>query len=219
LWQISRGLLAVGATALAAGMLFAGVRLVHAYTLRGKIQADQAQFRVLSAEYARVTAKFPATPTSTANLKTTIKLYDRLQQETATPAYLYEQISKALAGFPRVEIEDIDWRVGKPPAQAPVKGAAARPVAAAAAAPNADYALAVVSARVVGARRTDLRSITDMAEQFIATLKKNPKLTVMGAHMPFAITAEDTLSGDIGSSRAIAEDASFKVTVGRRLGR
>jgi hypothetical protein len=41
----------------------------------------------------------------------------------------------------------------------------------------------------------------------------------MGAHMPFAITAEDTLSGDIGSSRAIAEDASFKVTVGRRLGR
>jgi len=223
LWQIGRGLLGLGAAVLAAGMLFAGVRLVHAYTLRGKIQADQAQYRVLSAEYARVTAKFPATPTSTENLKTTIKLYHMLQQETATPAYLYEQISKALAGFPRVEIEDIDWRVGKPSAEALPKGAAPKATPAAASAPgavpNADYALAVVSARIVGARRADLRSITDMAEQFVAALKKNPQLLVTGVHMPFAITAEDTLSGDIGSSRAIAEDASFKVTVGRRLGR
>jgi len=220
LWQIGRGLLGLGAAVLAAGMLFSSVRLLHAYTLRGKIRADQTQYRVLSAEYARVTAKFPATPTSTENLKTTIKLYRMLQDETATPAYMYEQISKALAGFPRVEIEDIDWRIGKPPAETLHKGAVPRAAAAAlGAAPNADYALAVVSARVVGARRADLRSITDMAEQFIAALKKNPKLTVMGVHMPFAITAEDTLSGDIGSSRAIAEDASFKVTVGRRLGR
>ena len=58
-----------------------------------------------------------------------------------------------------------------------------------------------------------------MAGQFIATLKKNPQLEITGVHMPFAITAQDTLAGDIGSERAIAEDASFSFTVGRKLGR
>jgi hypothetical protein len=219
LWQIGRGVLGVGAAVLAAGMLFAGVQLLHAYTLRGKIRADQAQFRTLGAEYARVTAKFPATPTSTENLKTTIKLYRMLQGETATPATLYQEISKALAGFPQVEIEDIDWRVGKPPAATLPKGAAPKAASTAVAAPDADYALAAVSARIVGARRADLRSITDIAEQFTAALKKNPQLLVTGVRMPFAITADATLSGDIGSSRAVAQDASFKVTVGKRLGR
>ena len=222
-WQIGRGLVTAGAAVLAAGLLFAGVRLLNAYTLRGQIQVNQSQFQALSAEYARVTAKFPATPTSTENLKSTIKLYRMLQAETATPAYLFEEISKALAGFPQVEIEHINWRVGKPPAEAGVRGAAPKAAPAAAGAPgvapDTDYALAVVSARVVGARRDDLRSITDMATQFIAALKKNPQLVVLGIHMPFAVTAQDTLSGDIGSKRAIAKDASFIVTVGRRLGR
>lgn len=76
-----------------------------------------------------------------------------------------------------------------------------------------------MSARVVGARRTDLRSITDMASQFIAALKKNRQLEITDVHMPFAITADDTLAGNVGSERAIAQDASFSVTVGRKLGR
>ena len=108
LWQISRGLYAAGAAVLAAGLLFAGVRLLRVYTLRGQIQLDQAQFQKLSAEYARVTATFPHTPTSTENLKATIKQYRLLQAQTATPAYLFGEISKALAGFPQVEIERIN---------------------------------------------------------------------------------------------------------------
>ncbi|MHB8666945.1 MAG: hypothetical protein ACYC7B_05430 [Burkholderiales bacterium] len=224
-WQISRGLVAAGAAALAAGALFAGAQLLHAYTLRGQIGSDQSRFQTLSAEYARVRATFPKTPTATDNLKTTIKQFHLLQTETATPAYLFDEISKALAGFPQVEIERIDWRVGKAPAASGPNGAPAAPAAAEApaadgAAPPADpgWQLATVSARVVGARRTDLRSITDMASQFIAALKKNPKLVISGVHMPFAITSEDTLAGNIGSERAIAEDATFSVTVGRKLG-
>jgi len=221
-WQINRGLVAAGAAVLAAGLLYAGVRLLEVYSLRGQIQSDQARFQTLSAEYARVTATFPPTPTSTENLKTTIKQYRLLQAQTAAPAYLYAEISKALAGFPQVEIARIQWSVGKLPAETGPKGAAAAPVTAAAgASPAADpgYQLATVSARVVGARRVDLRAITDMAGQFIATLKQNPQLEIVGVNMPFAITSKDTLAGDIGSERAIAEDASFSFTVGRRLGR
>lgn len=95
----------------------------------------------------------------------------------------------------------------------------ATPQAAQPAAAGPGYALARISAQVVGAHRVDLRSISDGASQFIATLKKNPQLEITEVHMPFAITAEDTLAGNIGSQRAIAEDAGFGVTVGRRLGR
>jgi hypothetical protein len=63
-----------------------------------------------------------------------------------------------------------------------------------------------------------MRAITDMANQFIAALKKVPHLEIIDADMPFDITAEDTLKGDIGSERAIAEDARFAVTIGRKLG-
>ena len=225
LWQISSAFYAAGMAVLATGLLFAGVRLLEVYGLRGQIQSDQARYQAASAEYARVTATFPHTPTSTENLKTTIKQYRLLQVQTATPAGLFAEISKALAGFPQVEIERIQWRVDKPPAEPGAKGGAAKPAAAAApaaggkpaAAVEPVYALAVISARVVGARRADLRAITETASQFIAALKANPQLEIAGVRMPFATTAQDTLTGDIGSERAIAEDAAFGVTVGRKL--
>ena len=222
LWQIGRGLYAAGAVVLAAGLLFAGERLLEVYTLRIQIESDQNRFQALSAEYARLTATFPPTPTSTENLKTTIKQYRMLEAQTASPADLFAEISKALAGFPQVEIERIQWRIGKTATETGPKGAAPTAAAPAAGAPagaaGPGYALATVSARVVGARRADLRAITDMAGQFIAALKKNPQLGITGVKMPFTLTAEDTLAGDIGSERAIAEDAAFSFTVGRKLG-
>jgi hypothetical protein len=227
LWQIGKGLYGAGMAVLVSGLLFALVQLFDVYNLRQHIRSDQTQLDAISAEYARVTATFPPTPTSTENLKTTIKQYRTLEKQTASPAYLFAEISKALAGFAQVEIERIEWRVGKPPQESGATGAASKSAApspaaagAPAAAPAADlgYQLATVSARVVGARRADLRSITDMINQFIAALKKIPQLEILGVHMPFDVTSEDALKGDIGSERAIAEDARFAVTIGRKLG-
>jgi len=225
LWQIGKGLYGAGLVALGSGLLYAGAQLFDVYTLRQHLQSDKIQVDAINAEYARVTATFPPTPTSTENLKTTIKQYRTLQAQTASPAYLFGEISKALAGFAQVEIERIEWRVGKRPQVSGAKGAASRRAAPAAAgapaaAPAADlgYELATVSARVVGARRADMRSITDTASQFIAALKTVPRLEIINADMPFDVTAEDALKGDIGSERAIAEDARFAVTIGRKLG-
>ena len=229
LWQMGKGLYGAGMAVLVSGLLFALVQLFDVYNLREHILSDKTQFDSISAEYARLTATFPPTPTSTENLKTTIREYRTLQAQTASPAYLFAEISKALAGFAQVEIERIDWSVGKPPQESGAKGAASKAAAPApapaaagapAAAPAADlgYELATVSARVVGARRADVRSITGMASQFMAALRKVPHLEIMSVHMPFDVTAEDTLRGDIGSERAAAEDAHFSFTIGRKLG-
>ena len=225
LWQIGKGLYAAGIAVLGSGLLYAGVQLFDAYDLRQQIQSDKTRFDAISAEYARVTATFPKTPTSTENLKTTIKQYQMLQAQTASPAYLLLAISKVLAAYPQVEIERIEWRVGKPGQEGvSSKGTvstATAPVQSAAGVPALDlgYELATVSARVVGARRAELRAITNMASQFIDAFKKGPRLEISNVDMPFSVTTEDTLKGDIGSERAIAEDARFSVTIGKRLGR
>jgi hypothetical protein len=227
LWQISNGLYTAGIAVLVSGMLFALAQLFDVYNLSQQIQSDKTRFDAISAEYARLTTTFPPTPTSTENLKTTIGQYQTLQKQTAPPEYLFGEISKTLAGYPQVELERIEWRIGKPAQESGAKGGAPRASAPApdaagapAAAPAADpgYQLATVSARVVGARRTDVRSITDMASEFIATMRKVPKLEIMNVHMPFDITTKDTLAGNIGSERAIAEDARFSFTIGRKLG-
>jgi hypothetical protein len=225
LWQIGRGLYSAGVAVLGSGLLYAGVQLFDVYDLRQQIQSDKTRFDAISAEYARVTATFPPTPTSTENLKTTIKQYQMLQAQTASPAYLLLEISKVLAAYPQVEIERIEWRVGKPGKEGvSSKGTASKataPAPSAAGVPAVDlgYELATVSARVVGARRAEVRAITDMASQFIDAFKKVPHLEISSVDMPFSVTAEDTLKGDIGSERAIAEDARFSVTIGRRLGK
>lgn len=225
LWQLSNGLYAAGMAVLVSGLLYAGVQLFDVYNLRQQTQTDQTRFDALSAEYARVTATFPPTPTSTENLKTTIKQYQMLQAQTASPAYLLLETSKVLAAYPQVEIERIEWHVGKQGQEAVSgKGAApkaAAPAPSAAGVPALDlgYELATISARVVGARRAEVRAITGMASQFIDAFRKVPRLEISGVRMPFDVTAEDTLKGDIGSERAIAEDARFAITIGRRLGR
>ena len=148
-----------------------------------------------------------------------------LEAQTATPAYLLLETSKVLAAFPQVEIDRIEWHVGKQGREAAAgKDAAPKAVApapSAAGVPAADlgYELATVYARVVGVRRADVRSITEMAGRFIDTFKKVPRLEISGVNMPFDVDSDDTLKGDIGSERAIAEDARFNVTVGRKLGR
>lgn len=227
LWQLSNGLYAAGMVMLAFALLYAGARYHTAYGLREQIEADQFRFDALTAEYARVTATFPKTPTSTENLKATIRQFQILQAQTAHPTYLLLEISKVLAANPQVEIDRIDWHVGKMTEEKTGGGKAAAPKAVAAtpsapgmpAAVDMGYETATISARVVGARRADVRAITNITAQFVDAFNKSPHLEISGVDMPFAVMAEDTFKGDIGSERAIAEDARFAVTIGRKLGK
>ena len=228
LWQVGRGLYAAGLVILGLNLAFAGIKLIEAYGLRTKIQSDQTQFQAVSADYARITATFPALPTSTENLKSTMTQFKTLETQKVSPANLYGEISKTLAEFPQVELTRIDWSVGKPPRDSGAKTAApksATPGPAPAGAPaggpatDSDYEIAAISAQVVGARRADLRAITDTTNQFIGALRKRPGLEITNIHMPFDLDLENQLSGDIGSERGVAEDANFAVTIARKLGK
>jgi hypothetical protein len=216
-------MIAAGSAVFALCALLAGMKLLDIYNLRQLAGADQAQFESVSAEYRRITATFPVAPTSTENLKTTMKRYQDLQLHSASPDYLLIEVSKALAEFPQLELDRIDWKIGKPAVEpgskyAPPKPPVVAPVARTATGVETDYQLAEISARVVSQRRPDLRAVTTVVDQFVDKLKKSQRLEVISVRLPFSLTSETSLRGDIGAERAVQETSTFFVTVGRRLG-
>jgi hypothetical protein len=73
----------------------------------------------------------------------------------------------------------------------------------------------VIAGRISTGQSTDLRSITQIVDNFVQELRNQPGLEVVSRRLPFDITAEKSLSGDIGAQRA-AEVPRFTVVVNKR---
>jgi hypothetical protein len=124
--------------------------------------------------------------------------------------------------FPQMEIESVQWRVGKSSGREEPAGAsaAAKPAAAAPGAP-ADTSADVqqfleVSGRVNATRRSDYRAITGQVQQFAEALRGDPAWRIVRTQLPFDVTSDSTLSGDIGSGES-SEAPRFTITIARPL--
>jgi hypothetical protein len=120
-----------------------------------------------------------------------------------------------------VEIESVQWRVGK--LDDGTKRAAAPGAAAAAAAPGTAAPAVVdqmqileVAGRVNAIKRSDYRAITGEVQRFAEALRSDPAWRILRTQLPFDVTSEGTLSGDIGSAEG-SEAPRFTVTVGRAV--
>ena len=116
--------------------------------------------------------------------------------------------------YPQIDIESVVWRVSKPSADT----AAAKAGAAPGIAPGAAEVLQMldVSGRVNAIRRSDYRAITGQVQQFAEALRTDPAWRILRTQLPFDVTSEGTLSGDIGAAEG-TEAPRFSVTVGRPL--
>jgi len=88
------------------------------------------------------------------------------------------------------QVERPSGNVAKPAAGSP---AAARPR------PAAQTELLEISGRVPEMARSDYRAITSEVQRFADALGANPIYQVQRTQLPFDVTSEGTLSGDIGS--------------------
>jgi hypothetical protein len=119
--------------------------------------------------------------------------------------------------FPQMEIESVQWRIGK-------SGIREDPAAAKSAAPQGAPAEAAadalqileVSGRVNATRRSDYRAITGQVQQFAGALRSDPAWRILRTQLPFDVTSDSTLSGDIGSGES-SEAPKFTITIGRAL--
>lgn len=206
-WQLARGTMGAGALAFTACALFAGSQWVESLQMRGEAAAQETQAQDAAGQYERITRAFPVTQTSADNLKATVVEFRRIAGHSALPERTFVHVSHVLDEFPEVELDAIRWRVGSP--GQPRAGAQAQ------AQDGNDSVLVELSGRVNTAQRSDYRGITAQVERLGAALVASGYQLVR-TQLPFDVTSEGTLSGDIGTTEP-TEAPRFTIVLARRL--
>jgi len=220
LWRARVGLVGAGAAAFALCLAFSAVTLFNIHEIDRRADLNQQLEAVAAAQYARTQASFPKTPTSAENMKIIVKNFRSIERQNVTPDTMLAGISRALADIPQLELEKIDWEIGTlKTAAGGREGAKATPAPASApgAGAEAQYQVVELSGRLLLTQASDYRNITQIVSQFVAALRAQPGMEVVSTRLPFDITAEKSVSGDVGVQRS-AEVPRFSVIVSRRLG-
>jgi hypothetical protein len=221
LWRLQRAIAFTGVAGFAACLLFAGTRVYDLFSDKNQISALRQEAQAAVQQYERKTATFPVTQTTTDNLKATVVEFTRIAGQSASPEPALAYLSQVVEKFPQMEIESVQWRVGKPEGRdtgAEAPGTAAKPVAPAAGAGSAPGMMQMieVSGHVNATRRSDYRAITGQVQQFAEGLRGDPSWRILRTVLPFDVTPEGTLSGDMGLTEG-NEAPKFSITVGKAL--
>ncbi len=217
LWQLRRGIVAAGALGFFGCALFAGAKWFDIWSVRGQAEQQRREAQTAEQEYKRVTATFPATQTSTENLKITVNEFRAIGMRTAEPGPAFIYVSQALEQFPLIELERLLWRVDVPKSV----GIGALGAPAASTAPPAPVAVTQVmeiSGFVTNTQRSDYRAITALVQRFADALQVDPAYQVVRTQLPFDTTSKGTLSGDIGTTDN-GGTPRFVITLSRRVGK
>jgi HAMP domain-containing protein len=211
-WQLQRAVVAAGALGFAACALYAGARWYDAQDLRARAADQVAEGRSAAERYQRITAAFPVTDTTTENLRTAVLEFRRIADASAQPESAFIHVSRVLEQFPQVELDAINWRAGKPgelPAEN--RGGGAKPAA------RGEQGLQFeVTGRVNATQRNDYRAITAQVQSFAHALASG-RYQLVRTQLPFDVTSEGTLTGDIGGRGDSGEAPRFTITLGHPL--
>jgi hypothetical protein len=215
-WKLQRGIVAAGALGFAACALAAGARWLEASSVRDRAEQQKEQARTAAQQYERITAGFPVTQTSTENLKLTVVEFRRIAERSGDPDQAMLHVSRVLQQFPQMDLDGLTFSVGVMSERRGEAKPAAQP-AAAGAAPSNLAVILDVSGRVNSTQRNDYRGITNQVQRFAGALASSG-YELVRTQLPFDVTSEGTLTGDIGGSAETATDAPrFTITVARRL--
>ena len=218
LWQLQRGVVAAGVLGFAACTLFAGAKWLDAMAVRNRAATQQREAAQAAEQYARITAGFPVTQTTTENLRATVIEFRKVADRSPSPEPALVHLSRLLEQFPQIEIESLAWGVRKASEvrQAkPAAGGAAAPGAAPSA--SGDFAEQFeIAGRVNATQRSDYRAITAQVQRFAAALTDRSAYELQRTQLPFDITPDGTLTGDIGGADT-SEAPRFTVVIARKL--
>lgn len=216
-WKLQRGVAAAGALGLAACAVYAGGQWLEAMNVRAQGATQQREARLAAQQYERITATFPVTQTSTENLKVAVVEFQRIAERSASPEPSFVHLSRVLEQFPQLELERVDWSVGRH-SELGEAGRAAPEAGRGPPKPSAQTDVAVIlelAGRVNATERSDYRGITAQVQQFAAALGGSGYQLVR-TQLPFDVASQGTLTGDIGRGDA-GEAPRFTIVVARRL--
>jgi hypothetical protein len=211
IWQLQRGLLVAGALGMAACAVYAGAGWLDVTSTRSDVQQLGSQTRATQQEYQRITSAFPVTQTTTENLRATVVEFTNIARRSASPETSFAYLSHVLDEFPQIELDSLQWRVERPGERA------ARPAAPTPAGASDAAQVLEISGRVGAMRRTDYRAITAEVQRFADALRADPLYRVLRMQLPFDVTPEGTLSGDIGTGTETGEAPRFTIVLARSV--
>lgn len=215
LWSLQRSIVAAGALGFAACAAYAGTQWLDALTVREQVDALRLETGQARKQFQRVSARFPMTPTTTENLKATALEFRGIAARGASPEGALAHVSRALDQVPQIELDAVAWSAGRGG-----PGGEARPDPAPAANPSAAPPESVqtveISGRVNTTQRSDYRSITEQVQRFAALLGAGGEWRVVRTQLPFDITPEGTLSGNISGTPDSGDMPRFAVSIARR---
>jgi hypothetical protein len=210
IWQLQRGIAAAGAAAFVACAFWGAARWLEVFDVRERATLQSRQAKLATEQYERITATFPVTQTSTENLKVAVVEFRRIAERSPSPEAAFVHVSKVLEQFPQMELDALTWSVGRPGSKPAAADSPAKPGA------PADVALQFeLSGRVNATQRNDYRGITAQVQRFAAALASSG-YELARTQLPFDITSEGTLTGDIGSGDS-GEAPRFTIILTRRL--
>jgi hypothetical protein len=217
-WQVQRAVVAAGVTAFAVCGLVAGSRWLEAMQVRQDVATQRNEARSAAQQYERITATFPVTQTTTDNMKATVLEFRRIAERSASPDQAFRHVSQVLETFPQMDLDAITWRVVRSiELRDSAKPAAVPPSVPAKPAAGSDLVLLVeISGRVQATQRDDYRGITEQVERFSAALTGST-FELLSRQLPFDVTSEGTLTGDLGAASASGEAPRFTIVLQRRL--
>jgi len=213
-WQLQRAIVAAGALGFAACALYSAGHWIEGYEVRQRAAAQSREARLAAEQYQRITATFPVTETTTENLRVAVVEFRRIAERSASPEAAFLHVSRVLERFPQMEIDAINWSVGRPgdrrEGEPPPGAPSASP------GPQGDQAVQfAISGSVNATQRNDYRGITAQVQTFANALASSG-YQLARTQLPFDITPEGTLTGDIGGSDS-GEAPRFTITLSRRL--
>ena len=213
IWQLQRGIVVAGAAGLLACAFVGASRWLEVMGVKDQAAAQQREARLAAQQYERITSSFPVTQTSTENMKVAVVEFRRIAERSASPDAAFAHVSRVLGQFPQMEVDGVNWRVGRLGELREPKPAA--PSQAKPAAPGDAAVLVEVSGRVNATQRNDYRGITAQVQRFAEALASSG-YELARTQLPFDITSEGTLTGDIGATDS-SEAPRFTVLLARRL--
>ena len=220
----TRGFLnAASAGLVAAGCLFGGVTFLEGVLGSGYARTLALQSMLYEHRYRAARAELPPAPAEPADLERVVSAAETLRRRRADPIDLFELVSHALAGFPRVRIDGLSWRAGDEPGAPSDDGAGVEDgddrLAPAAAGgeprrePEVPFRIGLVSARIEPFDG-DYRAAVDTVRELAGVLAASPGVEhVRVTRPPLDLSSGQTLSGDTGTS---AETAEFELRVALR---
>ena len=148
--------------------------------------------------------------TTTENLRVAVLEFRRIAQASPPPESAFVHVSRVLEQFPQMELDAFNWRLGWPGESREIERAGTVVPA------RGENAVTLeISGRVNATQRNDYRGITASVQAFAGALASNG-YQLARTQLPFDVTSEGTLTGDIGG-RDSGEAPRFTITLTRVL--